>query len=120
MTQTKRNQMRQLEGIADSVTETAAYLHGHIFRGRVTHTLTTLRRSINSICQINKNVKADRDYIKQFEKMLFQCQAGPLEVTIQKDIVYINGVVSVTALKEFFIVNEPTGFDALEIAEKGK
>lgn len=112
--------LKQLDGIAQEMATQAERLANTIKTRRVTHTESGLRRLINHVCQINKNLKTGGQYVKQFEKMLFQCQAGPLEVTIQKDIVYINGVVSISALKEFFIVNEPPGFDALEIAEKGK
>jgi hypothetical protein len=120
MSKTDKQRTRQLEATADKVMEQIGYVRDNIFRGRVTHTMNALARTINLVCQINKHLKRDRDYALQFEKMLFQAQGGPLEVVIQNDTMYINGVVSVEALKEFFIVNEPPGFKALEIARPGK
>lgn len=112
---TTRNKMRQLEGLADSAQETASYLQSHIFRGRVTHTAQALRKLINYVCQLNKNLKTNKVYARQFEKMLFQAQGGPLEVTVEDDVIYIQGIVKIDGLKEFFIVNEPPGFDAIEV-----
>jgi len=113
-------ELRQFKELGVNIAQQADYLNNNIHGGRVTHTESTLQKLINHICQINKHIRAKRGYANLFERMLFQCRAGPLEVTIQKDVIYIQGVVSIDALKEFFIVNEPPGFKALEIAEAGE
>lgn len=112
--------LRQLDGIADQLTTQADRLQIHIFKRRVSHTQSGLKRLLNYVAQIMKHMESDKSYADRFEKMMFQCQGGPLEITRQKDLIYIQGIVRIDALKEFILVNEPPGFDALEIAEKGK
>lgn len=117
---TKSDTIRTLKSLGEHVAQQADYLANNIKGRRVSHTMTTLKKLINFVCQINKHMKSDQVYARQFEKMLFQAQGGPLEVTVQKDLIYIQGVVRIDALKEFFIVNEPPGFDAIEVLGPSK
>lgn len=115
-----KNTMRMLEDTANDMLIQADNIHNNIKRRRVTHTQLGMRRLINYVAQIMKFLDTDKTYGVRLENMLFQCQGGPLEVTRQKDLIYIQGVMRIDALREFIIVNEPPNFKALEVAEKGK
>lgn len=112
--------LRMLDDRAAQMKEQAGRVQNNIKQRRVTHTKASLKRLVNDVTQLEKHLVNNNEFASKFEQMLFQAQDGPLEVTRQKGSFFIHGVVSIEALREFFVVNEPPGFVVLEIAEKGK
>lgn len=108
--------LKLLTDTAERAQNTSDALFYNVSKGRVSHTLTSLRNVIREIATLRKHTETDASFVKALEFALFQSQKGPTEIRYEKpSTVFIQGSFDITALREFFIVNEPKGMITISI-----
>jgi hypothetical protein len=123
----KTSALNRLKDTARLLKEQAGRVCLHITSKRVTHTVSSLKRLIALVTDIQKGLQDDREFFKRAEFALYQCQHGPTEIRFEKQefkrtdekeyktVMFIQGSFDIAMLKEFFVVNEPEGMTTISV-----